>query len=250
MIFHPILSLLLFPIMVALVIAGRRVRKRDADAVTSDPIERAVFALFGLLLAFTFSGAISRYNEHRMIIVEEANAITTAYLRLDLLPPAARPALRQDFREYADVREHRFDHQPGTAEYTEAGRKTYDLFGRIWTNTTVAAASPGAHPDAIRLLIPALNAMIDVTATRKHVYDMHPPAVVFWLLFVVAAACSFMAGYSMEVGGHHWLYTSALAFTVCFTIYITLEIEYPQYGLIHLPSQHEVYEDVHTVMQY
>jgi hypothetical protein len=192
MIFHPALSFLLFPVMIALVILGRRFRHADADAVTNDPIERAVFALFGLLLAFTFSGAISRYNEHRHILVEEANSIVTAYLRLDLLPPAARPAIRQDFHEYADVREHRFDHQPGTPEYIEATKKTYDLLGRIWTNTITAAASPQAAPDALRLLVPALNAMIDITATRKHAYDMHPPAIIFWLLFIVAGACSFM----------------------------------------------------------
>jgi hypothetical protein len=54
----------------------------------------------------------------------------------------------------------------------------------------------------------------------------------------------------METAGRHWLYTVALALTVSLTIYVTLEIEYPQYGLIHVPTQHEIYEDVHTMMQY
>jgi FtsH-binding integral membrane protein len=251
MIFHPLLSALLFPAMIVLVIAGRHSRKKDSEAVTSTAIEGAVFALFGLLLAFTFSGALTRYDDHRKILVEEANDITVAYLRLSLLPPAAQPAIRQDFRQYAKIREHRFDHPPGSPQYIEAGKETYDLLGRIWTNTTAAAASPGANPDAIRLLIPALNAMIDITATRKNAYYMHPPAIIFILLFLLAGACAFMAGYSMDTDGrHHWLYTAALAFTVSFTIYVTLEVEYPLYGLIHLPSQQEVYDDVYTVMQY
>ena len=52
-------------------------------------IDGAVFALPGLLLAFTFSGAAARFDTRRHLIVEEANAIGTAYLRLDLLPPDA-----------------------------------------------------------------------------------------------------------------------------------------------------------------
>ncbi len=91
--------------------------------------------------------------------------------------------------------------------------------------------------------------MIDITATRKNSYNMHPPDVVFLLLFLFSAGCAFIAGVSMDPAKHHWLYTFALAFTVSFTIYATLEVEYPRYGLIHLPSQNEVYDDVNIVMK-
>src|SRR5512136_2423342 len=57
-------------------------------------VEGAVFALFGLLIAFTFSGGASRFDSKRQLIAEEANDIGTAYLRLDLLPATAQPALR------------------------------------------------------------------------------------------------------------------------------------------------------------
>jgi hypothetical protein len=244
------IAILLFPVMVVLVVAGRRYRGSDPEAGTSNAIEGAVFALFGLLLAFTFSGAVSRYDDHRKILVEEANDIGTVYLRLDLLSPAARHSLQETFHEYAEVREHRFDHQPDTPEYIESTRKTYELLGRIWTNTMAAAKSPEAHPDAVRLLVPALNSMIDITSVRKNAYSMHPPNLVFVLLFLLAMGCAFMAGYNMEVNRHHWLYTIALAATVCFTIYVTLEIEFPLYGLIHLPSQKEVYDDLYTIMKY
>jgi len=67
-------------------------------------IEAAVFALLGLLLGFAFAGATARLDARRMLIVKEANAIGTAYLRLDLLPPADQPELRRLFRDYLDVR--------------------------------------------------------------------------------------------------------------------------------------------------
>ena len=63
-----------------------------------------MFALFGLLVAFTFSGAASRFEDRRHLIAAEANAIGTAYLRLDLLPSDAQPPLRELFLRYLDAR--------------------------------------------------------------------------------------------------------------------------------------------------
>ncbi len=65
-------------------------------------MEGAVFALFGLLIAFTFTGAASRFEARRNLIVEATNTIGTAWLRLDLLPAEVQPALRQDCRLYVD----------------------------------------------------------------------------------------------------------------------------------------------------
>jgi hypothetical protein len=58
----------------------------------------------GLLIAFTFYGAETRFETRRSLIVDEANAIATAYLRLDLLPEDAQPELRENFREYVKSR--------------------------------------------------------------------------------------------------------------------------------------------------
>jgi hypothetical protein len=66
--------------------------------------EGAVFALLGLLIAFTFSGAASRFEDRRHLITEEANDIGTAYLRIDLLPSDTQPELRELFRRYTDLR--------------------------------------------------------------------------------------------------------------------------------------------------
>ena len=84
-------------------------RKFAATSETYVAIENAIFALFGLLLAFTFSGAVTRYDIHRELIVDESNDIGVAYRRLDLLPPATQPALRQLFRDYTTSRLHLYD---------------------------------------------------------------------------------------------------------------------------------------------
>lgn len=66
--------------------------------------EGAVFGLLGLLIAFTFSGAASRFEDRRHLITEEANAIGPAYLRLDLLPVTSQPQLRTLFYDYTGLR--------------------------------------------------------------------------------------------------------------------------------------------------
>src|SRR5262245_57185471 len=87
--------------MLTLLEVGRRIGvrriERDAEGLHAGAIEGSVLALLGLLLAFTISGAGGRLDARRQLIIEETNAIGTAYLRLDMLPSAAQPALRENF---------------------------------------------------------------------------------------------------------------------------------------------------------
>ncbi|HEY3989302.1 MAG TPA: hypothetical protein VGM02_08395 [Acidobacteriaceae bacterium] len=227
--FHPIIALLLFPAMILLLAFGRHLRRRRSGAEGSSAIEGAIFGLFGLLLAFTFSGAISRFDNHRLLLTEEVNDIGSVYLRLDLLPPQTQPVLRQLLRDYTTSRLHLFD---GVGP--EITPDTTRLQRAIWQQATAAAASPGANPDAVKLLLPAINDMIDITATRQNAFNMHPPPVVYWLLFLFSGGSALMAGYSMKPGGQDWVYSVALALAVTLTVYTILDVEYPRRGLIHL----------------
>src|SRR6186997_1060232 len=94
--------------MIVLIEAGRRIGARryredheGADAGITE-VESAVFALLGLLIAFTFSGAANRFDDRRKLVALEVNAIGTAWLRIDLLPAEAQPGMRELFRRYLD----------------------------------------------------------------------------------------------------------------------------------------------------
>ena len=244
MIFNPLSALLLFPAMILLLELGRRLRRRRADAGLDPTIEGAIFGLFGLLLAFTISGAISRYDNHRLLLTEEVNDIGTAYLRLDLLPANAQPEMRQLFRDYAKSRTGLFD-EVGP----EISPETERLQREIWQRATAAASSPGANPDATKLLLPALNDMIDITSTRRNAFYMHPPDVVFWLLFVFGGSCALMAGYSKKIGPPDWMSSIALALVVTLTVYTILDVEYPRHGLIGLRDRDQAMNSLRDSMK-
>jgi len=155
-------------------------RRRDPDGVDkgSGPVEAAVFGLLGLLLAFTFSGAASRFEDRRHLITEEANAIGTAYLRIDLLPPDTQPEIRQLFSRYLRTRMVIYrDAEDVTATKARTSETTV-LQREIWSMAVSATQRPEAAADAAKLLLPALNAMIDITTTRGVAMQNHPPRVI------------------------------------------------------------------------
>ena len=93
----PLIAIGLFAAMVLLLSTGRRLGTRrlaldpEGARAGASTVDGAVFGMLGLLIAFTFSGASTRFEARRELVVEEANAIGTAWLRLDLLPSIAQP---------------------------------------------------------------------------------------------------------------------------------------------------------------
>jgi hypothetical protein len=110
-----------------------------------------------------------------MLIAEEANDIGTAYLRLDLLPDSVQPGLRVIFRDYVDSRINVYDKLPDMAAVKADFARSAAIQQDIWKRSVAATRAPGAHVDAGKLLIPALNSMIDITSTRFMAGLIHPP---------------------------------------------------------------------------
>jgi hypothetical protein len=251
-----LLSVGLFAGMLVLMEAGRRIGarrlERDPDGARAGTgvVEGAVFALLGLLIAFTFSGAASRFDARRQLIIAEANDIGTAYLRLDLLGVDAQAALREKFRQYVDARLAFYrklaDVDAAKAEQARASA----LQGEIWRLAVAASRADGAAPAATVLLLPALNTMIDVTSTRALAMQIHPPAIIFVMLFGLALASALLVGYGMaSAQGRNWLHMLGLAFVMAVSIYVILDIEYPRFGLIRVDTFDHALADLRAGMK-
>ncbi|MGH8027757.1 MAG: hypothetical protein ACREO0_13635 [Pseudoxanthomonas sp.] len=232
-------SLALFTSMLACQEAGRRVgmaalRKHPQDGAKGGATEATVFALLGLVVAFTFSGAGARFEARRALITEETNNIGTAYLRLDLLATDAQPALREMFRSYTSLRSNPpalGDRAVADAWYARAS----EMQQRIWRDSLTAAQRPESASQATMLLMPALNAMIDITTTRQMAMRNHPPSAIFILLAGLSLTGSFLVGHAtanVKSGG--WMQKILFAAVVSLAMYLILDLEFPRAGWIQV----------------
>ena len=144
-------------------------------------IEGAIFGLLGLILAFLFSGALTRFDAARHLVAEEANDIGTAWLRIALLPADAQPSMRDLFRRYLDSRIEVYRRVPNIPD-TEAVRAALagstNLQSEIWA-LAVSSSREAGTAQAPMLLLPALNAMFDIATTRTEATRLDPPMIIF-----------------------------------------------------------------------
>src|SRR5271167_3109743 len=139
------ISTTLFVSMLASLEIGYRVGRRKIEDHPAahegiGAIEAAIFALLGLLLGFSFSGATARLDARRQLIIGEANAIGTAYLRLDLLPTSDQPEMRRLFREYVDARLGAYAHIPDMKAFYQGVSQAGLLQQQIWARAVAASS--------------------------------------------------------------------------------------------------------------
>jgi hypothetical protein len=235
--------------------AGRRLgrRRHGLDSETaragSGTVEAAVFALLGLLIAFTFAGAMQRWDTRRELVVEEANDIGTAWLRIDALPPEAQPALRALFRSYLDARLAAYAAVPDLEAVDRELARATDLQSQIWSTAMTECLKPEGDKARL-LLLPALNAMIDITTTRTVAARTHPPVVVYGLLIGVLLMSSLMAGYAMSPAPtRSWLHLLCFAAAMSIGVYVILDLEFPRVGLIRIDAVDHVLHELRASMK-
>ena len=142
-------------------------------------------------------------------------------------------------------------HLAGTgidAAWSELARYA-DLQNEIWRKA-VAGCQQGDNTSAAMLLLPAVNAMIDITTTRTMATHMHPPFAVFVLLFALATISALIAGHGMAAApARSWLHMNGFAAAVARTCYIILDMEHPRFGLIQVSSFDQSLRDLRQSMQ-
>lgn len=235
--------------MLLMLEVGRRIGQRQLQgevkgvAKSFGVIEGAVFGLMGLMVAFTFSGAASRFEARRDLILKESNAIGTAWQRLDLLPELRRDALRAEFRAYTDAR----------LTATRMGAQSADESivrsqQRIW-DQAVSAVRTSDTPGAAPVVLPAINEMFDVAAERYLATQTHPPMEIFWMLLGLALACASLAGFGMAGSRtRSWLHISCFTGSLLLVIYVILDIEYPRMRLIRVDHYDQLLVAVRAMM--
>ncbi|NDJ10725.1 MAG: DUF4239 domain-containing protein [Acidobacteriia bacterium] len=224
-------------------------RKSGENGSLSGAIDSAIFGLFSLLVAFTFSGAAERYDQRRHLIAEETNNIGTAWLRVDLLSTSDQPPVRELFRRYLDSRLQTYRKLAETPLPEKEMAESVRLQDEIWKRSVVATSGPGAHQDAGKLLLPALNAMIDITTTRAMATLIHPPAAILILLFGLGLASSFLMGLGMaDVTRRNLVLVVGYVAITALTVLVIVDLEYPRRGLIRVDPYDSFLRDLRQTM--
>lgn len=208
-------------------------------------VNGAVFGLIGLLIAFTFSGAAARFEARRHLITEEANAIGTAYLRIDELPADAQPEIRALFRHYLEVRATTYRHVTDIKATNAKLAEAEAMQKLIWAKASYASHRKDAHPSAARLILPALNTMIDIVTTRKVATENHPPLIIYILLAGISMMGSLLIGYEMSSDkDKKWLPMIVFSGVMTIAVYFIIDLEFPRMGLIQVQSADHILMDL------
>lgn len=199
-----------------------------------DVIRTATFALVGFLIAFSFSGAASRFIDRLDIIVEEANALGTAWLRADALPEPERGQLKATIQEYTADRVTLLS----SRDHVEVERllgKVGGLHASMW-----AQAMAGAKGDAMvmNLVLPALNDVIDLHSTHLSLAARRLPPPILVVLLGMAALSLVLVGVGNGLLGKRFpvldgIYAAVLAVS----LWMTIDLDYPRRGLIQINAQ-------------
>lgn len=220
--------------------------KGDAESSSHDAgaLTGVVYALLGLMIAFTFSAATTRFDSHRELILKEANAIGTSYLRIELLPAEFRPELHTLYRDYT---QNRIDtYQKISTDFNQA-IKLHDqglvIQQEIWQKTVIASlASQNAATQT--LAINALNDMIDVANERLAALRKRPPSIIFMMLFALSAIAAALAGYKLaEKPRLPRVQVTIFALALAGTMYVVSDLGLPRIGFFTIEATDRLLEE-------
>lgn len=226
------IALLLFVSITAAVAAGHRWLPKKAQGDDKDDDQEgflvtAVTGLLALLLGFTFSLAVDRFETRRVLVLEEANAIGTAYLRTQLLEEPHRARISDLLKRYVDLR---IELSAEGAERDIAKVASNDaLMNDLWRE--VMAAFPTIRGfDFSSSYLDSINAVIDLNTSRKVARVARVPGEIFVVLFIyIVAAAGVLGGYVLK--GRRGRFTGIVLFALfSLSLLLIIDIDRPAGG--------------------
>ena len=235
------IAVALFGLLAVCIEIGHRLGRRRAGLSTEafrghvNDIQSAILGLSALLLAFAFSLALQRFDSRSEAVVDEANAIGTAFLRADLLPAPLRDEARVAIAAYLDARVAEASLALSEAELRGAANKVASGAQEDLWNIAVRAARQDANSLASALFVEAVNAVIDSYGRRTASLSRHVPELVLSLLFLTFLLAGSIVGFAAGVAGHRpSLVAYILVFLMVVLVFIVLDLDRPRRGIIRV----------------
>jgi hypothetical protein len=217
-------------------LVGRRVRHRsDTMQEPYALLQNAMLGIIGLVLAFGLALAVGRYETRRAVVVEDANAIGTTYLRAQTLHEPVRSDSLERLRRYADASIALSDAVPGSADARRAIADGTALQRELWAlaDQSLRDAPTATAP---RLYVDSLNDMIDLQSVRAAGLGNRVPTPVLVLQVGGAAIALGLLAFQLAILGRGLLPVLFAATLVTALLVITFDLDRPTRGLIEIPD--------------
>jgi hypothetical protein len=235
---HPILVLVLS--LPGLWISGRlgsafkkTQRERENDGNDDfDILLGATLTLLALIVGFTFSMAVSRYDQRKNLEEQEANAIGTEYVRADLLPEADASKVRALLSSYLDQRM-LFYKSPNGEPLRQVNAQTAQLQTKMWSAVETSTA---AQPTPVAALIVAgMNDVLNSQGYTQAAWWNRIPVAAWILLMVISIFCNILIGYRAQGRSPFLLLILPIALSI--SLFLIADIDSPRRGLINVRPQ-------------
>ena len=216
---------------------GYKVRGQFDEAMRSRTtiFESALLGVLGLLMAFTISMAVTRFEVRRQLVIDEANAIGTTWLRSKVIPSPGDAEFDTLLRQYVDARV-AYASRTKLDELPEIRAKDALLQRELWSRA-VAFAVKDRSVNA-SLLLQSLNQSIDLEATRWAFFWGHVPQSVIYLNTLIAMLASALLGYGFGlIGKRHVLSIVLLAASISGVLSVIVDLDRPWQGFIKVSQE-------------
>jgi hypothetical protein len=212
------------------------IEKDEARKGQIGGIQGAILGMLALLLGFTFSMAVARYENRRDLVLQEANSIGTTFLRASLLPDAHKIAVEEMLRRYVDVRLDFYNAGIEVSKIIEAENEAAALQREMWAHATAAAKE--APTPITATFINTLNDTIDLDASSLTALRAKVPSAVWLLVLVVAGVGCCSCGYGAGASGSRSSFSNAmLPLLVAVVITLISDLDRPRQGLVGISQQ-------------
>ena len=209
-------------------------RLEEVESHDLDLLVAGVLTLLALIIGFSFSMAIGRYDQRKNYEEAEANAIGTEYVRADLLPTAEAARVRILLRDYLDQRV-LFYQTRDQHEFQQINARTAQLQTELWS--AVHALPPAQQTPIVALAVSGMNDVLNSQGYTQAAWWNRIP-VGAWILMVSVAICSNMLiGYDMRHAHPEGIRLIVLPFVLCIAFFLIADIDSPQRGIIHVRPQ-------------
>ena len=216
---------------------GLNFRKRHHGVAEEDTqdftfIVGATLTLLGLIIGFTLSMAVSRYDQRMNLEEQEANAIGTEYLRVDALPPADAARIRSLLKQYLDERiQFYVARDPGTIAASNAA--TAQLQNQLWAAAIAPAKAQTTQLTA--LVVTGMNDVLNSQGYAQAAWWNQIPAAAWILLITISVFCNLLIGYGVRLKSE--LLFLILPVVLSISFFLIADIDSPRRGVIHIRAQ-------------